>query len=577
MSPAPFGRRTLVVAERRALGAYVVLAVGDPDGPAPRAGQFYMLAAAEGWGGGEDERPFLPRAFSVLRAGPAAPRVPARGGRARDRAALRARARATGCTSPGRSGSASPRRATGRRALLCGGGVGIAPLVIWQDELLAAGRAGRRRCSASATPRTRAAAALLANPRVATDDGSAGHHGLVTDLLVAELDADPRAVVYACGPPPMLEAVRRAVRRARRARAARAGGGHGVRLRRLLRVRRAARARAATCACASTGPSWTPRGLAEVPARVIELGGLRLEHPVAQRLGHLRRDRRAARVRRRAARARSRSRLRLQDDHARAARRATRRRGCTRRPAGLINSIGLPNKGLRGYLDEDLPRARAAAGAARHERDGLDRAASSSRSSRRSTTATRSPRSSSTSPARTCGPGSTSAPTPASSAAVLRRGAPADGQAADREAHAEHRRRRRASPQAAEEAGADAVSLINTLRAYAPHPRRAGEPWLGGGHRRALGPRGPGGRARAGARRSPRASRSRSSGWAGSERASTPRTSSPRARRWSAVGTESFRDPAAATRISTRASTNCAQRAGRCARLSVETPDGPTR
>ena len=26
-------------------------------------------------------------------------------------------------------------------------------------------------------------------------------------------------------------------------------------------------------------------------------------------------------------------------------------------PAGLINSIGLPNKGLRGYLDEDLPRA----------------------------------------------------------------------------------------------------------------------------------------------------------------------------------------------------------------------------
>jgi dihydroorotate dehydrogenase (NAD+) catalytic subunit len=29
--------------------------------------------------------------------------------------------------------------------------------------------------------------------------------------------------------------------------------------------------------------------------------------------------------------------------------------------------------------------------------------------------------------------------------------------------------------------GADAVSLINTLRAFAPHPRRPGEPWLGGG------------------------------------------------------------------------------------------------
>ena len=33
---------------------------------------------------------------------------------------------------------------------------------------------------------------------------------------------------------------------------------------------------------------------------------------------------------------------------------------------------------------------------------------------------------------------------------------------------------------AAEAHGADAVSLINTLRGMAPHPHRAGEPWLGG-------------------------------------------------------------------------------------------------
>ena len=33
---------------------------------------------------------------------------------------------------------------------------------------------------------------------------------------------------------------------------------------------------------------------------------------------------------------------------------------------------------------------------------------------------------------------------------------------------------------AAEQHGADAVSLINTLRGMAPHPRRPGEPWLGG-------------------------------------------------------------------------------------------------
>jgi dihydroorotate dehydrogenase (NAD+) catalytic subunit len=34
---------------------------------------------------------------------------------------------------------------------------------------------------------------------------------------------------------------------------------------------------------------------------------------------------------------------------------------------------------------------------------------------------------------------------------------------------------------AAQAGGADAVSLINTLRAYAPHPDASGRPWLGGG------------------------------------------------------------------------------------------------
>jgi dihydroorotate dehydrogenase subfamily 1 len=54
-----------------------------------------------------------------------------------------------------------------------------------------------------------AGAALIPGARLATDDGSAGHHGLVTDLLQAEVARDARgAEVYACGPPPMLEAVR---------------------------------------------------------------------------------------------------------------------------------------------------------------------------------------------------------------------------------------------------------------------------------------------------------------------------------------------------------------------------------
>jgi dihydroorotate dehydrogenase (NAD+) catalytic subunit len=41
---------------------------------------------------------------------------------------------------------------------------------------------------------------------------------------------------------------------------------------------------------------------------------------------------------------------------------------------------------------------------------------------------------------------------------------------------------------AAEEHGADAVSLINTVRGMAAHPRRPGEPWLGGGSGGVSGP-----------------------------------------------------------------------------------------
>jgi NAD(P)H-flavin reductase len=51
-----------------ALGpVYQVLRVADPGGPDPAPGQFAMLAASERWGGGEDERPYLPRAFSIAR------------------------------------------------------------------------------------------------------------------------------------------------------------------------------------------------------------------------------------------------------------------------------------------------------------------------------------------------------------------------------------------------------------------------------------------------------------------------------------------------------------------------------
>jgi len=198
---APLGRRRLRVSGRRRLGAYVVLSVADPDGPAPDPGQFAMLAAAERWGGGADERPFLPRAFSVARrhgdgtldfvledVGPGTERL----------GELDA-GDAVWLLGPLGRGFAPPR--SGRRPVLVGGGVGIAPLMIWQDALggEAVALLGFRDAAHAE------GAALLPGARVATDDGSVGHHGLVTELLAGALAG---AEVYACGPPPMLEAVR---------------------------------------------------------------------------------------------------------------------------------------------------------------------------------------------------------------------------------------------------------------------------------------------------------------------------------------------------------------------------------
>jgi dihydroorotate dehydrogenase electron transfer subunit len=202
---APFGRRVAVLSGREQHGAYVVLRAGDPDGPRPQAGQFYMLAAATRWGGGEGERPFLPRAFSVLRApaasselefliedvGPGTKRLCELGP-------------GDGLLLTGPLGAGFKRPRNGRTPLLVGGGVGIAPLAIWQDQLPGGATAllGFRDAEHAE------GAALLRNPQIATDDGSAGHHGLVTDVLLDALHVDPDVEVYACGPSAMLEAVR---------------------------------------------------------------------------------------------------------------------------------------------------------------------------------------------------------------------------------------------------------------------------------------------------------------------------------------------------------------------------------
>jgi dihydroorotate dehydrogenase electron transfer subunit len=218
---APFGRRLLSVTANERLGAYRVLRAADPAGPEPAAGQFAMLAAADRWGAGVDERPYLPRAFSYARwrDGEAHFLLEDVGPGTRRLSELH-QGEGLWLLGPLGQGFTAPEQ--GRRALLVGGGVGIAPLAIWQDQLNSVGQrnpvgAAQPGCA----PAERAAvllgfrdgahaagAALLVDPRLASDDGSVGHRGLVTDLLSAELGRDAHASVYACGPPAMLEAVR---------------------------------------------------------------------------------------------------------------------------------------------------------------------------------------------------------------------------------------------------------------------------------------------------------------------------------------------------------------------------------
>jgi dihydroorotate dehydrogenase electron transfer subunit len=51
--------------------------------------------------------------------------------------------------------------------------------------------------------------------QLATDDGTLGHHGLVTDLLIAELSGSTaRIEIVCCGPEPMMAAVSRIAQQA---------------------------------------------------------------------------------------------------------------------------------------------------------------------------------------------------------------------------------------------------------------------------------------------------------------------------------------------------------------------------
>ncbi|HEY2638113.1 MAG TPA: dihydroorotate dehydrogenase [Solirubrobacteraceae bacterium] len=214
-------------------------------------------------------------------------------------------------------------------------------------------------------------------------------------------------------------------------------------------------------------------------------------------------------------------------------------------PAGLMNSIGLPNKGLEGYLAHDLPELAAlpvplvvnVMGFTRDEVATLVTAFAEREEVAALELNVSCPN---------VETGTVMGADPAETSRLVERVRPLTDKpiivkltpnATDPAAVAA----------AAEEAGADAVSLVNTLRGMALHPR-TGEPWLGG---RTGGVSGPAVRAVALAQVTDVAARVTipvvgmggvQSGKHASEVLSAGAT-------LVAVGTESFRDPAAGARI----------------------------
>lgn len=397
---APFGRRACEVTESRASGGYRVFSLLDAEGPEPRPGQFYMLTAERHWEQ-EGQRPFLPRAFSV------AETDPIEGGTrldfliegigpGTDRLCELEPGERVWVNGPLGNSFSEPKELSegAAGAILVGGGIGIAPLALWRRKLSERNIPARVLLGFRDKAHSGGLDDLFRCCEVglASDDGHIGHHGYVTDLLAAMLEGDDAqsAAVYACGPPQMLDAV--AALCADRGVASevamespmacgygacfgcavpKAGGGY-VRLCVDGPVVRGPREDGGVPprsgvlffappanAPADEAPGEKPSKRGDTPVlpptgTALEFCGLELRHPVINASGTF--DAIAAR--------------RVYGDallgdfpfsafvsktitlEPRAGNEPQR---IWETPAGMINSIGLPNKGLEGFLASDLP------------------------------------------------------------------------------------------------------------------------------------------------------------------------------------------------------------------------------
>ncbi|HEX2097234.1 MAG TPA: dihydroorotate dehydrogenase [Solirubrobacterales bacterium] len=394
----PFGRRLCEVVESRASGGYRLFSLLDRAGPAPLPGQFYMLAAERRWeerGG----RPFLPRALSVAEAEPSgdAQRLDflIEGiGPGTDRLCELEDGERVWVNGPLGNSFSPPRELSpdAAGAILVGGGIGIAPLAILRRRFSERGIPARILLGFRDATHSGGLDDLFRCCEVglASEDGHAGHRGYVTDLLAQLLQGDDAssAVVYSCGPPAMLDAVAALCQEhdvpcelAHEAPMACGfgacygcavpnpngdsyirlcvdgpvlrylpGGGAvgGTAPEEALATGRGGGSPAAT---GSAGPAGSERA---GPA-AVDFCGLELEHPVINASGTF--DAIAAR------RVYGDALLEEFPFSAFVSKTITPEprvgnepQRIWETPAGMINSIGLPNKGLEGFLAEDLPQ-----------------------------------------------------------------------------------------------------------------------------------------------------------------------------------------------------------------------------
>ncbi len=218
--PAPAPLRTLaeVAANANEGGAHHRLRLRVPEWPGFLPGHFVMLSPGA-VGAAPRSDPLLPRPMAVYRAaGELVEILYKRTGRG---TALLAEARAgERVRLVGPLGRPFPLPLPGERALLVGGGTGIASLYELARRLASdsepqasGGQAPARDGECVVLLGARRASDLMGRGdfealglplRIATEDGSAGERGLVTELLEGELARGAAARVYACGPTPMM-------------------------------------------------------------------------------------------------------------------------------------------------------------------------------------------------------------------------------------------------------------------------------------------------------------------------------------------------------------------------------------